>query len=349
MIHIVAAGTTIITATQPGNATYEAATSVSRQLTVNGNFVQTVLISPITDKPFNTPDFNPGAVSNSGLPVFYSSSNLAVATIVNNQIHIVGVGSTTITATQPGSVDFAAASASTNLNVIKGTPTIFFPAIPSKILNNPDFDLFASTTMGLTITYSTSDPSVATIVSNKVHLVGVGTVIITASQPGNANYNPSSADQTLEVGKGFQIISFPVIPLTIPSAAPFSPGATVNSGLPITYTSSDPSVVTIVGGNINVVGIGTATITASQPGNVNYNAAADVARTITVGKGFQNINFPVLLARPLATADFDPGATVNSGLPITYASSNPAVAIIVAGKIQVVGVRKYNHYCFSSR
>ncbi|MES2650915.1 MAG: T9SS type A sorting domain-containing protein [Bacteroidota bacterium] len=338
MIHIVSAGTTTITASQPGDASYEAATSVARQLTVNGNFAQTVLFSPITDKPFNTPDFNPGAISNSGLPVVYSSSNLAVATIVNNQIHIVGVGSTTITATQPGSVDFAAASASTTLNIIKGTPTIFFPAIPSRILNNPDFDLFASTTAGLTITYTTSDPSVATIVSNKVHLVGIGTVIITASQPGNANYNPSSADQTLEVGKGFQIINFPAIPLTIPSAAPFSPGATVNSGLPITYTSSDPSVVTIVGGNINVVGVGTATITASQAGNVNYNAAADVSRSITVGKGFQGISFPTLLARPLATADFDPGATVNSGLPITYVSSNTAVATIVAGKIHVVGL-----------
>ncbi|MBC7614456.1 MAG: T9SS type A sorting domain-containing protein [Pedobacter sp.] len=338
VIRIIAAGTTNITAAQPGDVNFEAATSVTRLLTVNGSTIQTVLISPITDKPFNTPDFNPGAVSNSGLSIVYSSSNPAVATIVNNQIRIIGIGSTLITATQPGSIDFAAASASTNLTIIKGTPVVFFPAIPSKIVNNPDFDLFASTILGLTITYTSNNPAVATIVANKVHLVGVGTAIITASQPGNINYNATSADQTLIVDKGFQIITFPAFPPKTPSSAPFAPGATVNSGLPITYTSSDPTVVTIVGGNINVVGLGTATITASQAGNANYNAATDVIRTITIGKAFQSITFPILSAKPLATADFDPGATVNSGLAITYTSSNPAVAIIVAGKIKVIGL-----------
>lgn len=338
IIQIVGAGTTVITASQPGDGTYEAATSVSRTLTVNGNTIQTVLISPIADKPFNTPDFNPGAVSNSGLIIIYTSSNPAVATIVNNQIHIVGIGTTTITATQPGNVNYAAASASTTMNVIKATPTINFGGIPTKIMNNPDFDLFASTTAGLTITYSSSNPAVAIIVAGKVRLVGVGTSIITASQPGNANYNPSSADQTLTVDKGFQIISFPVIPQTSPSTPDFDPGATVASGLPITYTSSDPTVVTIVAGKIHVVGLGTATITASQAGNANYNAATDVVRTITIGKAFQNIVFPLIQAKLVGSADFDPAATVASGLTITYTSSNPAVATIVAGKIRIIGL-----------
>ena len=337
-IRIIAAGTTNISASQPGDVNFEAATSVVRVLTVNGSAIQTVLISPITDKPFNTPDFNPGAVSSSGLAIVYSSSNTAVATILNNQIHIVGIGPTTITATQPGSINFAAASASTSLTVIKGTPVISFNAIPSKIVNDLDFDLFASTNLGLTITYMSNNSAVAIIIANRVRLVGIGTAIITASQPGNANFNPTSANQTLVVGRGFQVITFPDFPLKTPSSAPFAPGATVNSGLPITYTSSNPAVVTIVSGFINVVGLGTATITASQGGNVDYTAATDVSRTITIGKGFQNITFPILLAKPLATADYDPGATVNSGLTVTYTSSNPAVAIIAAGKIKVIGL-----------
>ncbi|MGF1923247.1 MAG: T9SS type A sorting domain-containing protein [Bacteroidia bacterium] len=338
VIHIVAAGTTTITASQLGDADYEAAIGISRVLTINGAGIQTVLISPITDLPFGSPDFNPMAVSNSGLNIVYSSSNPAVATIINNQVRLVGVGVTTITATQPGNINFAAASASTSLTVIKGTPNIFFPAIPSKILNVPDFDFFATTTSGLPITYTSSNHAVATIVSGKAHLVGVGTTVITASQPGNANYNPSSADQVLTVEKGFQVITFPVISQVSPSSPDFDPGATINSGLPITYTSSNPAVATIVAGKIRVTGLGSTTITASQPGNVNYNAAADVSQILTVGKGLQNIVFPVILAKPLATPDFDPGATVNSGLPISYSSSNPAVATIVAGKIRVVGL-----------
>ncbi|MEJ5993595.1 T9SS type A sorting domain-containing protein [Pedobacter sp. Du54] len=338
IVHIVGTGTTTITAAQPGDGTYEPATSVSRVLTVNGSAVQTVAISPIPDKPFGTSDFSPVAVTTSGLGIVFSSSNPAVATIANNQVHIVGIGVTTITATQPGDANFAAASASTSMTVIKGTPTIFFSGIPNKIVNNPDFDLFASTTAGLTITYSSSDPSVATIVNGKVHLVGVGTAIITASQPGNANYNASTASQTLTVDKGIQFITFPTIPQTSPSTADFDPGATVSSGLPITYTSSDPSVATIVAGKIHVVGLGSTSITASQPGNANYLAATDIVRTLTIGKGFQTIIFPLIPAKILGTADFDPGATVASGLPITYTSSNPAVATIVAGQIHIVGL-----------
>lgn len=342
VIHIVAAGTTTITASQLGDSNYEAATSVSRTLTVNGNGVQTITFNPIPDKPFSTLDFNPGAVSNSGLPVVYTSSDPAVATIVNNNVHMVSVGTTTITATQPGNINYAATSASTTLNIIKGTATITFPAIPQKVVNNVDFDLFATNIASLPITYSSDNPAVATIVANKVHLVGAGTAVITASHAGNANYNPATADQPLVVNKGFQIITFPVIPPTLPSAADFDPGATVNSGLPITYTSDNPAVATIVAGKIHIIGLGTATITASQPGDANYTAAVNVTRTLTVGKGTQSISFPTITAKLLTTPDFDPGATASSGLGVTYTSSNPAVATIVAGKIHIVGLGSTN-------
>jgi gliding motility-associated-like protein len=51
----------------------------------------------------------------------------------------------------------------------------------------------------------------------------------------------------------------------------------------------------------------------------------------------QSITFPVISDRTFGDSDFDPGATTGSGLPITYFSSNPAVAIIVDGKIKIVG------------
>lgn len=65
-------------------------------------------------------------------------------------------------------------------------------------------------------------------------------------------------------------------------AADFSPGATASSGLVVTYTSSAPTVATIVGGQIHIVGAGTTTITASQSGNVSFAPATNVARTLTV-------------------------------------------------------------------
>ncbi|MGN6510461.1 MAG: MBG domain-containing protein, partial [Chitinophaga sp.] len=43
------------------------------------------------------------------------------------------------------------------------------------------------------------------------------------------------------------------------------------------------------------------------------------------------------LTKTYGDADFDPGATASSGLAVTYASSDPAVATIVGGQVHIVG------------
>jgi hypothetical protein len=63
---------------------------------------QSITFNPIPIKAIGDADFSPGAIASSGLPVSYTSSNTNVATIVNNQIHITGLGSSVITATQIG-------------------------------------------------------------------------------------------------------------------------------------------------------------------------------------------------------------------------------------------------------
>jgi uncharacterized repeat protein (TIGR02543 family) len=79
-----------------------------------------------------------------------------------------------------------------------------------------------------------------------------------------------------------QLITFPLLPAKTYGAADFPPGATASSGLPVTYASDNPAVATIAGGNVHIVGVGSATITASQSGNGSWNAATPVPRTLTV-------------------------------------------------------------------
>ncbi len=80
-----------------------------------------------------------------------------------------------------------------------------------------------------------------------------------------------------------QTITFPALAAASLSTADYAPGATSTNGLiAITYTSSDATVATIVGGNIHIVGTGTVTITAHQAGDVGHYAAADVPQTLTV-------------------------------------------------------------------
>jgi hypothetical protein len=60
------------------------------------------------------------------------------------------------------------------------------------------------------------------------------------------------------------------------------PEVTSNSGLPVSLSSSNTDVAIIVDSHIQIIGEGTAVITASQSGDDTYNAALDVSRTITV-------------------------------------------------------------------
>ncbi len=84
--------------------------------------------------------------------------------------------------------------------------------------------------------------------------------------------------------KASQSITYAALGSKTYGTANFAPGATASSGLAVSYTSSNSAVATIVSGNIHIVGVGTTTITASQAGDANTNAATDATQTLTVGK-----------------------------------------------------------------
>jgi len=97
------------------------------------------------------------------------------------------------------------------------------------------------------------------------------------------NYSGSAAG-TLVIARATQAITFGALPAKTFGDAPFAAGATASSGLVVSYTSSNPGVAAVSGGTISMVGAGTATITATQSGNTNYEAAAPVAQALVVGQ-----------------------------------------------------------------
>jgi hypothetical protein len=84
---------------------------------------QTITLGALPDKVLGDADFNPNATATSGLTVTYSSSNASVATIVNNQIHIVGNGTSTITVSQGGNELYYPASEVSQIFTVKTTST----------------------------------------------------------------------------------------------------------------------------------------------------------------------------------------------------------------------------------
>jgi hypothetical protein len=71
---------------------------------------QTITFGALVNQTVGAADYAPGATASSGLTVTYTSSNTAVATIVGGLIHVVGAGTTTITASQAGNGSYLAAS-----------------------------------------------------------------------------------------------------------------------------------------------------------------------------------------------------------------------------------------------
>ena len=80
-----------------------------------------------------------------------------------------------------------------------------------------------------------------------------------------------------------QSITFPTPTITNGSG---TAGATASSGLTVTYVSQTPDVCTVTSsGSIQVLSAGVCTLTASQPGNVDYEPALDVSISFNVTPG----------------------------------------------------------------
>ena len=201
-VTIVGAGSTTITAAQAGNTNYNTATSLTQNLTVNkASQTLTALTSPV-NKVFGDAPYSATSTASSALTVSYSSDTPAVATVASNgTVTIVGVGSAIISASQSGNTNYdAATSVTQQLNVAKASQTITFNALANKTTADTAFNLTATASSGLTVSYTSSNPAVAAISGSVVTIGGVGTTTITANQAGNTNYNAAlQVTQTLTV------------------------------------------------------------------------------------------------------------------------------------------------------
>ena len=169
------------------------------------------------------------------------------------------------------------------LSVNPAGQTITFGTLADRTYGDAPYSLTATTDSGLTVSYASSDPAVASVSGNTVTLLKAGSTTITASQLGDGNHNAATpVAQTLTVNKAAQTITFGTLADRTYGDAPFDLTATADSGLTVSYASSDPAVASASGNTVTLLKAGSTTITASQLGDGNHNAASPVAQTLTV-------------------------------------------------------------------
>lgn len=287
------------------------------------------------DAPFTIVDPS----SNSNGSFSYTSSDTSIATVSGNVITIVGIGSSTITATQASTNIYDSGSVTSTLVVSKTNTVLSDFSIPAKTYGDAAFTITAPTTNSSgSITYTTSDITVATVADNTITVVGVGSATITATQAETSTYTSATITATLVVNKIAPTISDFSIPTKTFGNSAFAITVPLsNSSGSFSYSSSNTAVATIVGNVISIVGAGTSTITATQATTSIYSSGTITAEFV-VNKITPTLSNFSVASRAVGSSAFALTApTSTSNGAFTYTSSNTAVATISGPNVTIVG------------
>jgi hypothetical protein len=165
----------------------------------------------------------------------------------------------------------------------KASQSITFGTPSAMTVGGSNQSVTPTASSSLTVTLTSTTTGVCTVAGFVITAVGSGTCSITASRVGNSDYLPAfNVVQTFGVLKGIQSITF-----TTPSAMTVggsnqTVAPSTSSSFTVTLTSTTTGICTVEGFVITAVSPGTCSITASQEGNTNYEAAANVTRTFAV-------------------------------------------------------------------
>jgi hypothetical protein len=129
---------------------------------------------------------------------------------------------------------------------------------------------------------ATNATGTATLLNVSLAGINAGTYIgaVTASFAGDAGYAAASGANNLTVARASQTITFGALPDKSLGDPDFTVSATASSGLAVSFAASGNC--TIAGNLVHITDAGSCTITASQAGNANFTAAADVPRTFAI-------------------------------------------------------------------
>jgi hypothetical protein len=303
---ITGAGTIILQADQAADTNYNAAAPVQRTLTVNKAALS--ITASAQTKSYGASDpaltySNSGLTNGDSASVITGSLSRAPGETVAGGPYPIGQG--TLAAGNNYTVSFTGA----NLTVTKADPVISWPT-PFPVPAGTVLDireLNASANVAGSFVYS---PAAGTALG-----AGGGQfLMVTFTPTDGANYAQAVASVAIDVQKSPQTITFAQPAAKLMTDAPFNLSASSDSGLTVSFASSNPAVAVVSGSTVTITGAGVTTITASQAGNASYGAAASVNQPLVVG---YSATAPVLVVSTLSDGSRTGNATLNVSGSVT--------------------------------
>lgn len=235
----------------------------------------------------------PEIVNTQNLPLTFNIADTSVATVdANGKVSGIKAGSTTLTATFAGNTSFLPATFTTTISVGKIDPPITMSETDITIGCGEEKYLAITNTENLPLTYTLSNPSVATINADGL-VTGqiVGETDLAISFAGSEGYDPITFNAHITVNKGdapiflntifYQIEEGETVPLDLGN--PFN--------LTLKFISSDKNIATINdNGEITGVAVGKTKVAAAFAGDDNFYGGSVYANvTVTQFTGIDNI------------------------------------------------------------
>ena len=336
------AGTVTITGTQAATAQWKSATksmtvTITALTPILGTFTN---ISLTLDSVANVNLVTPTSTSSGAWTL--TSSNPAVASVLNLTLTPKSVGTTVITATQARWGNYKSITTSMTVTVLAAPPTVsagtFIDRSFSYSATGPNtFILTAPTSNSAgTWSYTSSDTSIATVLGSTVTALKPGITTITAIQNPAGNYgNSSPITITLTING---VPTYPQQPdferLVGDLDFPFQFPVSTSSGA-WSIASSDTNIVIIQGNLLKFVGAGTATITIKQAPSEYWLEGATsfkvrvIGQTPTVGT-LEPLEVGV--GQRLAISSIKAPISQSAGA-WEYASQDSKIAQVVNGEI----------------
>jgi hypothetical protein len=325
-------GVVRIRATQAGNDSWAPAEAQFERTVARAS--QTIVWQSLDTAVFGAAPLRLRAIASSGLPVDYTVVS-GPGSVAGDLLQLNGAGTVVLRARQAGTADFEAAVTDLSVPVAKATQTLTWDGVSDRPFSSEVILLTGKASSGLGVTYDViSGPAAAS--DDRLTLTGVGTVVIRASQAGDANYLPAPVRQvSFVVSKAAQTLAFGSIGSKTFGDGPIMLSATSSAGLPVTYrVVSGPG--SLVGNQLSLTGAGEVVIQASQAGNDLYQAAS-VAQSVTVAKAMQSLSWSPDSSLTYRTNLIALDAKASSGLPVGYrVVSGPGA--IVAGRMSLTGI-----------
>jgi len=125
--------------------------------------------------------------------ISYSYAGTGATSYGPNATPPTDAGTYIVTATVAEDANYnSAMSSGAAFAIAKASQTITFGSLAAKTYGDAPFALTATASSALTVSYASSDPTVAGVAGNLVTILKAGTTVITASQAGNDNYNAAT-------------------------------------------------------------------------------------------------------------------------------------------------------------